>query len=54
MYIILVILLVLILVGALPTWYGPGPYATTYGYWPSGTIGLVVIILIVLLLMRVI
>jgi hypothetical protein len=43
---ILVVLLVLLLIGALPTW----PYSTSWGYYPSGGLGLVVIILIVLLL----
>jgi hypothetical protein len=43
---ILVVLLVLLLIGALPTW----PYSTGWGYYPSGGLGLVVIILIVLLL----
>ena len=43
---ILVVLLVLLLNGALPTW----PYSTGWGYYPSGGLGLVVIILIVLLL----
>ena len=44
---ILVILLVLILIGALPTW----PYSQGWGYYPSGGLGLVVIVLVVLLLM---
>jgi hypothetical protein len=34
-------------VGALPTW----PYSTGWGYFPSGGVGLVVLILVVLLLM---
>ncbi|HEY3851670.1 MAG TPA: DUF3309 family protein [Steroidobacteraceae bacterium] len=41
---ILLILLVLLLIGALPTW----PYSGSWGYYPSGGLGLVVIILIVL------
>jgi hypothetical protein len=41
---ILLILLVLLLVGALPTW----PYSGSWGYYPSGGLGLVVIILLVL------
>jgi hypothetical protein len=41
---ILLILLVLLLVGALPTW----PYSGGWGYYPSGGLGLVVIILLVL------
>ena len=42
---ILLILLVLLLIGALPTW----PYSGGWGYYPSGGLGLVVIILLVLL-----
>jgi len=44
---ILVIILVLILVGALPTW----PYSEGWGYYPSSTLGIVVVVLLVLLLM---
>lgn len=44
---ILLIVLILILLGALPTW----PHSRSWGYGPSGGIGLVVIILIILLLM---
>jgi Protein of unknown function (DUF3309) len=44
---ILLVILVLILIGALPAW----PYSRGWGYYPSGGIGLVVIVLIVLLLM---
>ena len=44
---ILLIILVLILVGALPTW----PYSSGWAYYPSGGIGLIVIVLVVLLLM---
>jgi len=44
---ILLIVLLLLLVGALPTW----PHSRSWGYGPSGGLGLVVIILIVLLLM---
>jgi hypothetical protein len=50
MYVILVIILILLLLGALPAW----PYSAGWGYYPAGGLGLVVIILIVLLLMRVI
>jgi len=45
---ILVIILILLLLGALPTW----PHSREWGYYPSGGLGLVVIILIILLLMR--
>lgn len=44
---ILLIVLILILVGALPTW----GHSRSWGYGPSGGIGLVVLILVVLLLM---
>ena len=44
---ILIILLILILIGALPTW----PYSSGWGYYPSGGLGLVVLILLILLLM---
>jgi hypothetical protein len=47
MSLILIIILVLLLVGALPTW----PYSNGWGYYPSGGLGLVVLILIILLLM---
>jgi hypothetical protein len=43
---ILIVILVLILLGALPTW----PYSSGWGYYPSGGIGLVLIILLVLVL----
>lgn len=42
---ILLIILVFLLIGALPTW----PYSTGWGYYPSSGLGLVVVILIVLL-----
>ena len=41
---VVLIILVLLLLGALPTW----PYSTGWGYYPSGGIGLVVIILLIL------
>lgn len=43
---ILLIVLVLFLVGALPSW----PHSRNWGYYPSGGLGLVLIILIVLML----
>ena len=43
---ILIILLVLILIGALPSW----PYSRGWGYYPSGGLALVVIVLLILLL----
>lgn len=44
---ILLIVLILILIGALPTW----PHSSSWGYYPSGGIGLVLIIVVILLLM---
>ena len=44
---ILLILLILVLVGALPTW----PHSQAWGYGPSGVIGVVVAVLLILLLM---
>ena len=44
---ILLVILILILVGALPTW----PYSRSWGYYPSGGLGLILLILIILLLM---
>jgi hypothetical protein len=43
---ILLVILILILVGALPTW----PHSKSWGYFPSGGIGLVVLILLILVL----
>ena len=44
---ILLIILILILIGALPTW----PYSSGWGYGPSGLLGLILIVVVVLLLM---
>jgi len=44
---ILLIVLLLMLVGAIPTW----PHSKNWGYYPSGGIGLVLIIILILLLM---
>jgi len=44
---ILLILLVLLVLGALPTW----PYSSGWGYYPSGGLGLLVVIVLVLALM---
>ena len=44
---ILLVVLVLMLLGALPTW----PHSRSWGYYPSGTMGLLLAILIVLLLL---
>jgi len=43
---ILLVILVLLLIGAIPTW----PHSRSWGYGPSGGLGLVVIILLVLVL----
>jgi hypothetical protein len=47
-YTILLIILILLLIGALPTW----PYSSGWGYYPSGGLGLLVVILIIILLVR--
>ena len=44
---ILLIVLILILIGVIPTW----PHSRNWGYGPSGGIGLILIIIVVLLLM---
>jgi hypothetical protein len=44
---ILLIILIVLLLGALPTW----PYSSGWGYYPSGGLGLVVLIVIILLVM---
>lgn len=43
---ILIIVLVLMLIGALPRW----PHSANWGYFPSGGLGIVVVILLILLL----
>jgi hypothetical protein len=43
---ILLIILILLLVGALPAW----PYSSGWGYWPSGGLGLILLIVIILAL----
>ena len=44
---ILLIILVLILIGALPTW----PYSAGWGYYPSGGLGLVLVVVLILVLL---
>ncbi|HEX7486127.1 MAG TPA: DUF3309 family protein [Vicinamibacterales bacterium] len=44
---ILLVIVVLMLLGALPTW----PHSRSWGYYPSGGLGIVVVILLILLLM---
>jgi len=44
---IVIIIVVLMLVGAMPTW----PHSRQWGYYPSGGLGLVLLILVILLLL---
>ena len=44
---VLLILLILAVVGALPTW----PHAKKWGYYPSGLLGIIVLVLLILVLM---
>ena len=46
MFTILLVILILMLFGALPAW----PYSRSWGYYPSGGLGLIVVILLVLVL----
>ena len=41
---VLLVILILLLLGALPTW----PYSTSWGYYPSGGIGLILVIVVIL------
>ena len=45
---LLVVILVLLLLGALPTW----PYSSSWGYYPSGLVGVLLIVVVVLALTR--
>jgi hypothetical protein len=45
---ILLIILILLLIGALPTW----PYSAGWGYYPTGGLGLLVLIVLILVLFR--
>jgi hypothetical protein len=47
MNLILLIIVVLLLIGALPTW----PYSSGWGYYPSGGLGLLLIVLLILALL---
>jgi hypothetical protein len=47
---LLLIILVLLLIGAFPAW----PYSTGWGYYPSGGLGLILLIVLILVLMGVI
>lgn len=44
---ILIVVLILMLLGALPTW----PHSRQWGYYPSGGLGLILLILIILVLL---
>ena len=44
---ILLIILIILLVGALPTW----PYSSGWGYYPSGGLGLILLIVLILVLL---
>jgi len=46
---IIIILLILLLIGAIPAW----PYSRSWGAYPSGILGVVLVIVIILVLMRV-
>jgi len=48
MNLLLLIVLILLLVGALPTW----PYSAGWGYYPSGGLGLVILILVLMAVLR--
>ena len=47
MGLLLIILLILLLVGSIPTW----PYSRSWGYWPGGLLGTVVVIVLILVLL---
>jgi hypothetical protein len=45
--IVLIVILILVLIGALPTW----PHSRNWGYYPAGGLGLVLVIVLILLLL---
>jgi hypothetical protein len=47
---VIVVILILMLIGVFPSW----PYSRSWGYYPSGGIGLILLIVIILLLLRVV
>ena len=47
---ILLIILILLLLGAIPVW----PYSRSWGYWPSGILGLLFLIVLILVIAQVI
>jgi len=48
MRLILLIILILLVIGALPTW----PYSTGWGYYPSGGLGVLLVIVLLIILLR--
>jgi hypothetical protein len=44
---VLIVVLILVLIGALPTW----PHSRSWGYYPTGGIGIVLVILVILLVL---
>jgi len=48
MRLILLIILILLILGALPTW----PYSSGWGYYPSGGLGLLLVIILLVILLR--
>jgi hypothetical protein len=48
MRLILFIILILLVIGALPTW----PYSTGWGYYPSGGLGILLVIVLLIVLLR--
>jgi len=50
MSLVLLIVLIVLLLGAVPTW----PYSRQWGYGPSGTLGVILLVLLVLMLLKVI
>jgi hypothetical protein len=47
---LLLIILILLVIGAFPTW----PYSTGWGYYPSGGLGLILVVVLILVLLGVI
>jgi hypothetical protein len=47
MSLILLIIIIVLLIGALPTW----PYSSGWGYYPSGGLGLILVIVVILVLL---
>jgi len=50
MRLVLLVIVILLLIGALPTW----PYSTEWGYYPAGGLGTILIIVLILVLLGVI